>query len=442
MTQFEPIELGEFCKVDSGFAFKSEQFSVDCTDVFLVKGSNLSHRQIKWDEGPWWNVDDYEKFERYQLTEQDVLLAMDRPIVGGQLKYSWIKEGDPKALLVQRVARLSAVETEDQKFLRYVIASPAFLQYIDIITTGVNVPHISGPDIRKYKFNLPKKSARLKIAEILDAYDNLIDNNLKRIKLLEEMAQITYEEWFVHMKFPGHEAAVFDEKTGLPEGWEKSKLEDIAEFSNGYAFYTKGYSETGFDVIDLGNISKSSDLTITGHEKKVSEELYNTSKKFHLSKNDVVIAMTDMTKELGILAKSAIIDKDNTYVLNQRVGRLRSKVDYIDYSFIYALINEPRFIGTMHSMSKGAVQFYFNTKDIINYEVIIPAKSTVEAFQKQYKPYLEARQALKEQISLLKEAQGILLPRLMTGIIDIEQVILPEAMLKRLEQKEDEAAET
>ena len=78
------------------------------------------------------------------------------------------------------------------------------------------------PDIRNYKLHLPSFLTQKKIAAILSAYDDLIENNLKRIKLLEEMAQITYEEWFVRLKFPGHETTPMDSETGLPVGWNEN----------------------------------------------------------------------------------------------------------------------------------------------------------------------------------------------------------------------------
>jgi len=439
MLNVEIVSLGDYCVIESGFAFKSAKFTDAPDDICLVKGSNLGHLNIDWVTGPKWPADDYEKLKRYELIEDDVVIAMDRPIVGGNLKFAWIQKTDPKALLVQRVARLRGRNGLDQKYLKCVIADPSFQSYIDTITTGVNVPHISGPDMRRYKFPLPPLSTQQKIDRILSAYDELIENNLKRIKLLEEMAQITYEDWFVRMKFPEYERAVIDPETGLPKGWVKKKLDEVFDFSNGHAFYTKGYSEEGYDVIDLGNVSISSDLLITGKEKKISSELYRQSEKFHLNKYDVVIAMTDMTKELGILAKSAIIDRNNKYVLNQRVGRVRPKGHSFDFSFIYATLNDPRFIGTMHSLSKGAVQFYFNTKDIVDYEITLPPEDVINKFQCSYKPYLKTRLSLKKQNQLLKEARDILLPRLMTGMIDVESLSLPksESLTEKSQAEED-----
>ncbi|PAJ74101.1 hypothetical protein CJF42_12370 [Pseudoalteromonas sp. NBT06-2] len=430
MTQLVPIELGEFCKVDSGFAFKSEQFSDDCNDVFLVKGSNLGHRQIKWDEGPWWNVDDYEKFERYQLREQDVLLAMDRPIVGGQLKYSWIKEGDPKALLVQRVARLRAIKPEDQKFLRYVIASPAFLQYIDTITTGVNVPHISGPDIRKYKFNLPEKGARLKIAEIIDAYDNLIENNLKRIKLLEEMAQITYEEWFVRMNFPGHETVAFDEETGLPEGWNNTNLSEAIQINP----TTKAATKELAPYVPMGSLSTSS-MIIDGIESRIP----SGGAKF--KNGDTLVARITPCLENG---KTGFVD----FLLDEQVATgstefivLRESPEVNRY-FIYCLARSDYFRGfSINNMLGSDGRQRVNHKAYEKYLINIPPKNIMEDFEQLASPAFSTIKSLVRQKNLLREARDILLPRLMTCMIDIEQVELPEAMLQRLELQEAEMAE-
>lgn len=295
---------------------------------------------------------------------------------------------------------------------------------LDNLGTGSTVKGIRLETLKSLKIQLPPLQTQRKIAAILSAYDDLIENNLKRIKLLEEKAQLTYEEWFVKIRFPGYETAKFDEVTGLPEGWEKKMLSEISDFQNGYAFYTKGYSDNGYAVIDLGNVSEYGDLNITGKEKFISEELYRGLPKFHLKKYDIVIAMTDVTSALRILAKSAIIDKNDTYALNQRVGMLRPKTDLFDYSFLYALLGDPRFIERMKAMSKGAVQFYFNTKDIINYESFLPTKNIIDEFILIYKPLLELRMKLKEQNQLLKEARDILLPRLMSGMINVEKLEL------------------
>ncbi len=404
MTSHLPIgRLGDYCEVDSGFAFKSERFSQNPEDINLVKGSNLGHRTIDWDEGPKWSKDEYEKLKFYELITDDVVLAMDRPIVGGNLKFAWMSESDPQALLVQRVARLRAKEGLDQIYLRYVIADSAFKLYIDTITTGANIPHISGPDIRDYKFPLPSVTTQNKIAAILSAYDDLIENNLKRIKLLEEMAQITYEEWFVRLKFPGHETTPLDSETGLPVGWEKSTLGNCC-------------------FLVMGQSPKS--------------EFYNFEKEglpFHQGVKDYGFRFPENTcwSTDGLRIAKA---KDILFSVRAPVGRLNIAIEDIilgrglsairhkqgSQSFLFYQLKQIFFQEDM--IGGGAIYASVTKEDMLRIELIKPDEHTETKFNQFAAAIDQTIENLYRQNQLLKEARDILLPRLMTGMIDVDTV--------------------
>lgn len=399
MNKFEPTTLDDFCSVSSGFAFKSEQFSENSNDTFLVKGSNLGHRVIRWDEGPWWDSSDYEKLQRYQLVADDVVLAMDRPIVGGQLKFAWIKKSDPKSLLVQRVACLRAKNVSDQIFLRYVIASPAFLQYIDTITTGVNVPHISGPDIRKYKFNLPLQEDRQKIAAILLSYDELIENNLERIKLLEEMAEITYQEWFLRKKFPGHEEVGFDPETGMPDGWAHRKLGDVVALHYGKALKAGDRNGGATPVYGSAGIVGYHDSSLVSGPGIVLGRKGNVGSVYW--------------------SHCPFYPIDTVYYVASK---------YSLY-FIYYLLKHQEFI------NNDAAVPGLNRNAAYAKRVNLPTPELIEQFDRKVESTFSAINNLQQQVELLKEARDILLPRLMTGMIDIDKVELPEALLERIDRQ-------
>lgn len=307
----------------------------------------------------------------------------------------------------------------DVRFIKYHF--DIVQKQMQMVSQGATQDNLSLEKLLKFKVPTPPLETQKRIASLLSTYDDLIENNLKRIKLLEETAQNIYKEWFVNYRFPNYEHTAFDAESGLPVGWEKKKLDEIYEFQNGYAFYTNGYSEeaTPYIVVDLGNISESGDFVVSGKEKFISESLYQDKERYYLNKYDVVVAMTDMTARLGILAKVGIIDEDDKYVLNQRVGRLRSKIDYLDYCYVNASLSDERFISEMHQRSKGAVQKYFNTKDIIEYIVVVPSKHIIDEFNILYRPIIENRIALKFQNQKLKEARDILLPRLMNRTIEV-----------------------
>lgn len=174
--------LGECVDLLAGFPFKSERFSPNPNDVPLVKGENVGQGRVLWEISKRWPADEYEKYAKFHLIEGDVVLAMDRPWVPAGLKWAVIRAADPKALLVQRVARLRARPAVlNPGFLRCIIGSTRFEQYIKPITTGVNVPHISGQQILDYRFDLPSLKVQRVIGGLVAAYDDLIENNLRLV---------------------------------------------------------------------------------------------------------------------------------------------------------------------------------------------------------------------------------------------------------------------
>lgn len=419
------IKIGDACEFINGGSWTESDYRDNGLPVLKVSNFNTSGFTIN--DISYLNFELGNKYEKNKLELNDIIIATvgSHPSLVNSAAGRTIRVNSNVVnyYLNQNAICLRVKEYEiiDQIYLYYLTETTAFRNFIQQRGKGAaNQMRIPISGIKDFSWDFPPLETQKKIASILSGYDDLIENNLKRIKILEEMAQQTYEEWFVRMRFPGHESVTMNPETGLPEGWEKKKINDVADFSNGYAFYTKGYSdeETCYKVIDLGNIAENSDLKISGKEKCISEDLYLSSSKFYLNKNDIIIAMTDVTPALGILAKSAIINASNTYVLNQRVGRIRCEKE-IDYSYVYAILNDRRFIERMKSLTKGAVQFYFNTKDICNYEFVIPDNEILKKFVSIYQPFLVLRDSLKAQNQRLREARDILLPRLMMGMVEV-----------------------
>jgi type I restriction enzyme S subunit len=220
--------------------------------------SDLSFDLSSYQISKRWPVGELKQYADFRLQAGDVVLAMDRPWIEAGLKYAWINPRDPTALLVQRVARLRGRPTLDQTFLRYIIGSPAFTNYIKPIVTGVNVPHISGQQIKDFQFRLPPLVVQQQAASILSAYDDLIENNTRRIQILEQMAQAIYREWFVNYRFPGHEKVKLVESPlgKIPHGWVVKHLFDIAEITYGFPFKSKLFSthQDGIPVIRIRDI--------------------------------------------------------------------------------------------------------------------------------------------------------------------------------------------
>ena len=253
VAAFPTVKLADCVDLLAGFAFKSQYFTNRPDDIPLVKGENVSQGGILWEISKRWSAADWSNLEKYQLRSGDVVVAMDRPWVPAGLKWAYIRSDDPKALLVQRCSRLrSNTPKLDQDFLRFVIGGPGFESYVMPITTGVNVPHISGSQILDYEFALPPLPVQQRIAGILSAYDELIENSQRRIKILETMARALYREWFVHFRFPGHENVKFaaTQFGRVPEDWVLPLIDHV-DFKEGPGLRNWQYRKEGLPFLNI-----------------------------------------------------------------------------------------------------------------------------------------------------------------------------------------------
>jgi type I restriction enzyme S subunit len=307
----------------------------------------------------------------------------------------------------------------NQKFMYYMMKF--YEPYIKLYANGAATLTITKDSVRKLKFNVPTKKVQDKIVALVSSYDDLIENNLKRIKLLEEMAKITYEEWFVRMKFPGHETAVFDEEKGLPEGWSNSTLSKECELVMGQSpkseFYNFNEEGKAFHqgVKDYGY-------------RFPTNTCWTTSGQRLAQSGDILFSVRAPVGRLNIALDEIVLGRGLAAIRHHQNAQ----------SFIFYQLQNIFFEEDM--MGGGAIFASVTKNDMLRVELIVPTDNILEKFQDLASNCDENIVSLHKQISLLKEARDILLPRLMTGMIDIEQVELSEAMLQRVEQQEDEMA--
>ncbi|MDA7836723.1 restriction endonuclease subunit S [Salibacteraceae bacterium] len=274
---------------------------------------------------------------------------------------------------------------------------------------------LSAKDLNELKVFHPKSlQTQKRIADILSAYDDLIENNLKRINLLEQAAQNIYKEWFVHLRFPGHENTPINEETGLPEGWEYGVVSDLCEVKSGYAFKSKQWKKEGNPVIKIKNINNNTvSLNDSGF---VDDEVADIAKKYELFSGDVVIAMTGAT-----VGKVGLIPKiDKRIYLNQRVGLFRPLSEAnnnIALVFSFFLTDDSQ--QQVLNFAQGAAQPNISGSEIGNIKLNIADSKVLSEFNKLTKPSIDLIQTLYGQTQKLKAARDILLPRLMNRTIEV-----------------------
>lgn len=374
-------KIGELVEVVSGPAFKSAQFTDDPFDVPLIKGENVAQGYISWEKSKFWPVNETEGYERFKLGAGDIVLAMDRPWVTAGLKWARLKPHDPPGLLVQRVALLRAKEGLRQDYLTYVIGSAQFSEYIRNIMGGTNVPHISGAQIKAFDFRLPGENEQAVIASILSAYDDLIENNRRRIKLLEEAARLLYREWFVHFRFPGHEhVEIID---GVPVGWEGRTFGEIAQLKYGKALKQENRIEGLFPVYG------SSGIVGTHHAALVEGPTIIVGRKGNVG--SIFWSPFDFWPI------------DTVYFIP------REQVDF----WLYLALPTAGFQNTDAGVP-GLNRDFANSRKLIR-----PPTQLRRLFNEAVEPMFDQRTTLETYNQKLAQARDILLPRLMNGEVAV-----------------------
>ena len=290
-----------------------------------------------------------------------------------------------------------------------------YLPYLQLIGggTGSGTPIISKGKFSKLKYPVHQDfTIQKKIANFLSTYDELIENNNKRIKLLEQIAENLYKEWFVRFRFPNHENTEFE--NGIPKGWEIKRIGDIARVKSGFAFKSEWWTDEGVPVIKIKDIQNNtidfSDLS------RVSEENTANAKQFFVVEGDLLIAMTGAT--IGKLA--LVPHSDEKLVVNQRVGKFFCGDTPINkVAFLYYTLQQ-NWVQELIAMIAGsnAAQPNISPFDIEKIKVLYN-KEVVNLFNEKVSTILEQLLLLRKTNKNLIKQRDLLLPRLMSGKLEV-----------------------
>ena len=300
----------------------------------------------------------------------------------------------------------------DAKFLYYVLSDNNFFNYATLTSKGTKMPRGTKRAILKYWIPNLSLATQQKIASLLSAYDSQIENNQKRIKLLEQMAENLYKEWFVRFRFPGYENAEFE--GGVPKGWKIEKLSDVFNFQEGPGIRNWQYvDEDGVKFINIRCI-KNGDVKLESASMISKEEAYGKYKHFLLRENDIVMSCS------GTLGRSAIIRKEHLPLcLNTSVIRFWPKIQEEDFSFLYGYLHSTDFINKQSEMASGAAQVNFGPMHLKLMKLLVPPKKVRIEYHKVLLPIIQLTLILKKEIDTLSIQRDLLLPRLMSGKLSI-----------------------
>lgn len=326
----------------------------------------------------------------------------------------------------------------DSDFLYYYFSSDLGKNAMYSILRQVAVAGITGSDLMNLKLSIPPLPTQKAIAEILSSLDDKIELNNQINQNLEALAQALFKQWFVDFEFPNENGEPYKSSGGelvdselgeIPKGWRVGMLEEVIEFSNGYSFKSSELLDEDlgncFHVFKMGHIKKGGGLNAEGTKSYFEKDKTSKLGKYVLKIGDLLMCMTDMKGNVALLGHTALMNEDEKYIVNQRVGLLRPKNSVgIDYPYLYILTNSTLFIEDLRSRANSGVQVNLSTSEIRNTKIIIPDFQTNSAFDQAVKPFfLRLFNSQKENHSL-RTIRDTLLPKLISGELEVSEASL------------------
>ena len=313
----------------------------------------------------------------------------------------------------QSINSIICNENYDNEYVYYLIKNflPGLKAYN--LGTASGREYVSKSNFEKIELVAEQdKEIQKKIGIILSRYDSLIENYQKQIKLLEEAAQRLYKEWFVDLHFPGHENTKIVD--GVPEGWEKKKLSELFSFVRGKSYTSKELSDEGTIMVNLKNIQ-----SFGGYKSDVEKHFIGTFKEEQtLMKGDLIMGVTDMTQERRLVGSVALIpDFKETATFSMDLIKLISfKLPNI---YLYCAMRYGDVSRQIAPLANGVNVLHLKPEAISNIEMVVASDSIIEKFVSYTSKTIENILSLQSQLRLLTEARDRLLPKLLSGEIEV-----------------------
>ncbi len=403
--------FGELFKLKHGYAFKGEHFSDVGPYIVLTPGNFYDQGGFKHKSQEKYYTGDVP--EGFILSRGDLLVAMTEQ-AEGLLGSSAFVPADNLYLHNQRLGLVADLDTErlDRTFLYYLLNFQSVRDQIRATANGAKVRHTSPSRIYEVTARLPDVSTQQKIASILRAYDDLIDSNLRRIAILQAMAQTLYREWFVKFRSHGRDEVGIANSPlgGIPVGWEVLPIKNLGEVILGGTPSRRTPSYWANGTIPWLKSGKLNDIRVIDGTESITQEGLRHSATKLMPRKTVLIAITG-----AILLSFLEIDA----CANQSVvGVIAS--DRVGSEYLHLYLQEH--IDLLKSKMSGSAQQHVNKSVVEDTPVLVPPPDLVARHSAIVKPQYDLVAALLRRNKVLARCRQLLLHRLVSGVVDVSRI--------------------
>jgi type I restriction enzyme, S subunit len=402
VSDWQSVHLAEHVRIKHGFAFNGEHFSDRGEYIVLTPGNFIEAGGFKPKSGA-------EKYYtasppgEFILRRGDLVIAMTEQ-AQGLLGSSAIIPVDNTYLHNQRIGLVEQISTAtDRRFLYYFFNTSSVRDQIQATATGSKVRHTAPGRVERVTVLLPPLPTQRKVAAVLSAYDDLIENNNRRIKLLEEMAQRIYREWFVDFRFPGHEEVpLMESELGpIPEGWEVRPFAALGDYVNGHAFKPDDWGSDGLPIIKIRELKNG----VTDETPRYSGDL---GPKYAIADGDLLFSWSaDLDAYLWTGGRAW---------LNQHLFRV-DPADGFRPTFLFHALKE-RMV-EFRSRAQGTTMRHIKRVALTQVSCVVPPEARRNQLEEIVTPADGLALNLVRATRNLRATRDLLLPLLISGDIDV-----------------------
>lgn len=403
--------LGELCDFFNGGAWSDKEYVN--AGIPVLKVTNCKSTGFQLDGLNYLSEKSREKYKKNELVIGDVIIATvgSHPnLIESAAGRSCIVNSQVESFYLNQNA--VCVRTKDkkvlsQKYLGYLCKCADFQHYIQSRGRGAaNQMRIAISSIKEYSFTLPDIQNQHYIADILSTYDDIIENNQKQIKLLEEAAQRLYKEWFVDLRFPGHENTKIVD--GVPEGWSKSTVSEVS------AVLRRGispkYNEKARGIVINQKCIRQT--IVSYDEARTQEKKYPA--ELEMMESDIVICSTGA----GTLGRvGQIFEAKGNATLDSHVTLIRANEKIGQQSLFWSLKMKQDYL--MNAGKGSTNQLELSRETIGSCEILMPERKIAEQVEKKFVAIHNKMKECSMQIARLREVRDLLLPKLMSGEMEV-----------------------
>ncbi|MCI6981813.1 MAG: restriction endonuclease subunit S [Akkermansia muciniphila] len=393
---WQKVPLSTLCSAIIDCVNKTAPLSFEKTPYKMLRTSNIRNGRIDTEDVKYVSRETYEKWtRRCQLLPEDIIFTREAPL--GEVGMVVEPEG---FFLGQRLVLFRTnPEVCYPKYLLYVLQDYEVKNTIVSGGVGSTVTHMRVPECAQIQIPCPPLEIQKRIADTLYTYDTLIENNRKQIKLLEEAARRLYKEWFVDLRFPGHEHTPI--VNGIPEGWRRGTLHDMADMVFGQSPKSDYYNKRGMGLPFHQGVASYGD-------RFVVDSVYTTKYSKAANPGSILFSVRAPVGRLNITRKQIAIGR-GIAALNHKNGA---------QSFLYYLLKD--YFHKEDIVGNGAIFASVSGDELRRFPIILPSDETIDRFNAVAKCYDEKIEIVNKQNELLTEARDRLLPKLMSGEIAIK----------------------